>query len=135
MSKTLILWVILILIIAGYASFFAISAIMPEVQSSELYLTQFNEWEDAGFGRNVAVKSWDYDEDDSAMAVIISYSGAANQTVQTEYMAMYRNKTINLTVLKLRRYIPRIHTMLLFSEISRVTLRKLRLVLHQRLRL
>ncbi len=92
MSKTLILWVILILIIAGYASFFAISAIMPEVQSSELYLTQFNEWEDAGFGRNVAVKSWDYDEDDSAMAVIISYSGAANQTVQTEYMAMYRNK-------------------------------------------
>lgn len=92
MSKTLILWVILILIIAGYASFFAISAIMPEVQSSELYLTQFNEWEDAGFGRNVAVKSWDYDEDDSTMAVIISYSGAANQTVQTEYMAMYRNK-------------------------------------------
>lgn len=92
MSKTVILWGILILFVAGYASFFAISAIMPEVQSSELYLTQFNEWEDAGFGRNVAVKSWDYDEDDSTMAVIISYSGAANQTVETEYMAMYRNK-------------------------------------------
>lgn len=92
MSKTVILWGILILFIAGYASFFAISAIMPEVQSSELYLTQFNEWEDAGFGRNVAIKSWDYDEDDSTMAVIISYSGAANRTVDTEYMAMYRNK-------------------------------------------